>query len=1200
MEHNPTPLMRRFFQSLRALFLPVVGLFLSPWNGWTEEPNPLRTPLEAVSKMTLPDGFSVDVLASEPSIVQPIAFCWDEHGRIWLVEGNTYPQRAGRPPVPRPDDAPNLDQLTPEDLADLLSGSDRILILSDENGDGVYETRKVFMEGLNLVSGIEVGFGGVYVGAAPYLLHIPLDAAGDKPAGAPRVLADGFGWQDTHETLNSFIWGPDGWLYGCHGVFTHSQVRVCTGPARAQRPRTPMNCAYWRWHPVEEKFEIFAQGTSNPWGLDYNSNGQFFSEACVIPHFWHVIQGAYYLRQSNPLGHFNPYVYKNIETIADHAHFVGAAWSAARDTSDASGGGHAHCGLCLYQGDHFPAEYKNRPFFGNIHGKRINQENLIQEGSGYRAAHLPDFLKSNDFNFTAVTLRAAPDGSVVFSDWYDRQKCHSRQPEIWDRSNGRLYRVRYQGWRPWHEQPGMWAPENTLELQLQENAWLSRMARRKAAEQAQAIRANTALIQRAVGLVEKGASSETVLRVMWWMHCAGLDQTLVQKARQSAEPYVRFWDIQLKAEKDGGALGVELLQSAKSDPSPVVRLAVASALQRVPNEKRWEVVEALLQHGEDNADHNLPQMVWFAIEPAVPEAPERALALARASKMSLPAEWMARRVAEIQTPEARALLIGALSDAGSAKEARLFLLPLVEALKGRFQLEAPARWNEAYSRLQRFIDAADTPEAGFQLKDARTALAAAFNDARAYPELKTLVGDSKGGLARRQQALQTLAAAKAPRFAELLLETLTDPVLRVDVLRASATLSGAAGGGDGAPERFVRAVIERYPTFSGQEKAAAVLALAARKDAAGALLDAVDAGRIPRSEVSSFVARQIAGLKDAALQERLERVWGKVRTGDSDAMAKAAAEEHAKYKALMTPGFLKGANLSNGRQLFKNSCGQCHQLFGEGGHIGPDLTGSNRADLDYILENVTNPNALIGKDYELHIFTLKDGRLVSGMVREQTDAIVTVQSVGAEERVRRSEIVREEKPGISMMPAGLFAALTREQMRDLVGYLASARQVALPGEAEPAAMRVAGALEGESLKVLSSGLRAVPQKMSPFRDGVWSGDSQLWWTGGKPGDVLKVAVPVAKAGRYRLKAVFSRAPDYAVVRLGLDGKPFENGQIDLFGSKVTNTQELVLGELDLEAREHEFSVEITGANPAARPAYMVGIDYLLLESIPAR
>jgi putative heme-binding domain-containing protein len=479
-------------------------------------------------------------------------------------------------------------------------------------------------------------------------------------------------------------------------------------------------------------------------------------------------------------------------------------------------------------------------------------------------------------------------------------------------------------------------------------------------------------------------------------------------------------------------------------------------------------------------------------------------------------------------------------------------------------------------------------------------VAAAFNDARAFPELESVLRNSKGAAPRRQQALLTLTAAKAPGLAALFLELLADPLLRVDVLRASASLAGGVSGGDGGAERFVQTVLERYPGFSSQEKTAAVLALAGRAKSAGVLLDAVEAGRIPRGEVSSFAARQIAGLKDGPLQEKLERVWGTVRAGDSDAFGKVAAEEHAKYKAMMTPAVLKGANLSNGRSLFKNSCGQCHQLFGEGGHIGPDLTGSNRADVDYILENVTNPNALIGRDYELHIFTLKDGRLVSGMVREQTEAMVTVQSIGSEERVRRGDIAKEEKPGISMMPAGLFAALTKEQMRDLVGYLASPRQVPLPGEAAPAAIRVAGALEAETLRVLSAGQRAVPQKMGGFRDGAWSGDSQLWWTGGKPGEVLKLGLPVEKAGRYRLKAVLSRAPDYAVVRLGLDGKPFEHGQVDLFGAKVTNTQELTLGEVDLDVREHEFSVEITGANPAARPSHMVGIDYLLLEAIPSR
>ncbi|HQR41653.1 MAG TPA: dehydrogenase, partial [Gemmatales bacterium] len=158
-------------------------------------------PEEAAKVMTVPEGFSVSLFAGEPDIRQPIAFCQDDRGRLWVAEAYCYPRR----------------QKEGEER-------DRILIFEDTNGDGKFDKRTVFMDKLNLVSGLEYGFGGIWVGAAPYLMYIPIDASGDKPAGPPKILLDGWGWQDTHETLNTFCWGPDGWLYGCHGVFTHSKV----------------------------------------------------------------------------------------------------------------------------------------------------------------------------------------------------------------------------------------------------------------------------------------------------------------------------------------------------------------------------------------------------------------------------------------------------------------------------------------------------------------------------------------------------------------------------------------------------------------------------------------------------------------------------------------------------------------------------------------------------------------------------------------------------------------------------------------------------------------------------------------------------------------------------------------------------------------------------------------------------------------
>jgi putative membrane-bound dehydrogenase-like protein len=1188
------------------------------------EPNPSLSPSEALQRMTLPTGFKAELLVAEPDLVQPIAFCWDERGRIWVVEGNTYPERAGKPPVPRPDEDPHLDQLTSEESASLFGGSDRILIFSDENGDGVYETRKVFLEKLNLVSGIEVGYGGVYLGAAPYFLHIPLDASGDKPAGPPRVLADGFGWQDTHETLNSFIWGPDGWLYGCHGVFTQSSVRVCTGTS-GPRERTPMNCAYWRWHPVREIFELFAQGTSNPWGLDYNAQGEFFAEACVIPHFWHIIQGAYYLRQSNPLGHFNQYVYKNIETIADHAHFVGKTHGTPHELSSDSGGGHAHCGLCIYQGDHFPAEFRGRPLFGNIHGKRINQENLVREGSGYRAAHLPDFFKSNDQNFTAVTLKTSPDGALVLSDWYDRQKCHNRQPEIWDRSNGRLYRISYRDWKPWKYEASIWEPSRTLELQLQENGWLDRMARRRIGEYARAHAVDAAVLERAISLLKSGGLAAQVrLKLMWWLHSANPDANsqLWNELLGDLDPTVRRWAVQLRLETrsvDAALLGA--LKKLASDPEPAVRLAVASGLQRLKHEDRWEIAGALMANESDNQDHNLPQMIWYGIEPAVPESPERALAAARDSRLDLPARLIARRLADSQSPHALEQLLKQASASRTAKEALVYLAPLGDSLKGLTIPKTPEAWNAVYLRVDEWIKAATDGAVAAQLRDLRNGVGASVGDARSIPALREVARDVAAGHPRRQAALQTLAMVKDGDFAMLLTDLLPDPTIRMEVFRQAVALPPLEGKGGGGSAQFYRNVLQRFGTFSAEEKLAATLTFSGRAATARLLLDAVAAGKIARADISGFAARQIAGLNNSELNALLEAAWGRVTAPGSDVSAKAAAEEHQRLKAILKPTFLKSANLGAGHDLFKNICGQCHQLFGEGSRIGPDLTGSNRADLDYILENVTNPSSVIGKDYELHVLTLKDGRIISGMIRSDTQELVTVQTLASEEQVRKSEIGSRQTLGVSMMPSGLFSGLTNEQIRDLVAYLGSSSPsaagtanglvhpagpslAAQPGlqrglQPEAAAsapsFKVAGALEGEELKVTSNSGKIVLQKMDRFRDGVWSDARHLWWVNAKPGDVLKLSVPVAKAGHYRLKAVLTRAPDYAVVRFTLDGKAVSLGQVDLFGSKVSNTEALMIADADFTAGEHELAVEIVGANPQARPSFMFGLDYLLLE-----
>ena len=378
-------------------------------------------PKEAAAAMTVPPGFKVTLFAGEPDVHQPIAFAIDDRGRLWVAEAFAYPIRQ------------------PADKA-----RDQIVIFEDKDNDGQFDSKKVFADRLNLVSGIELGFGGVWVGSAPELLFIPDKDGDDRPDGPPRVVLDGWGYQDTHEMLNSFTWGPDGWLYGCHGVFTNSRVGK---PGTPDKDRIPLNGAIWRYHPTKERFEVFAHGTSNPWGFDFDANGQSFLTSCVIPHLYQMIPGGRYERQAGQ--HFEPYTYDDIKTIADHRHYVGnirdhAWWGSTPlppDATLAAGGGHAHSGAMIYQGDAWPAEYRGSIFMNNIHGARINRDILKPVGSGFVGSHAPDLLVANDSWSQILSLKSGPDGNVYMIDWYDGQQCHLADPNRHDRSNGRIFKV---------------------------------------------------------------------------------------------------------------------------------------------------------------------------------------------------------------------------------------------------------------------------------------------------------------------------------------------------------------------------------------------------------------------------------------------------------------------------------------------------------------------------------------------------------------------------------------------------------------------------------------------------------------------------------------------------------------------------------------------------------------------------------------
>jgi len=598
---------------------------------------------EAAKAMTLPEGFKVTLAASEPDVVRPIAFTLDDRGRLWVAEAHTYPVRASEG-----------------------QGKDRILILEDTNGDGRLDSRKVFVENLNLVSGIEVGFGGVWVGAAPYLMFIPIAEGTDRPAGPPQILLDGWGYEDTHETLNTFTWGPDGWLYGTHGVFTDSNVGK---PGAPDSERIKLNAGVWRFHPKTHEFEVFAEGTSNPWGLDFNDYGHAFVTACVIEHLYEVIPGARYKRQAR--SHFNPNTYDDIKTIADHVHWGGKKGPhAGNSRSDSAGGGHAHAGAMIYLGgDNWPKEYRDAILMNNIHGARANMDRLTRSGSGYEATHAADFLKANDSWSQMLNFRYGPDGSVHVIDWYDKNQCHSSNPDVHDKTLGRIFKISHTGDHWVQVDLAKLSSAELVDLQLNRNDWYVRHARRLLQERGPDPKVHDALKR----ILKDNPDVTRKLRAMWALHVTqGFSERALQDLLDHENEYVRSWAVTLLAEgrhvSDGTLGGFARL--ASRDKSPLVRLSVASALQRVPPAKRWHALEGLLTHAEDAADHNLPLMVWYAAEPVVELDMPRALTLAGDTKLPGLFQFTVRRIAAVGTQEALRALTDRLGRTVNAAERR--------------------------------------------------------------------------------------------------------------------------------------------------------------------------------------------------------------------------------------------------------------------------------------------------------------------------------------------------------------------------------------------------------------------------------------------------------------------------------------------------------------------------------------------------
>jgi len=977
-------------------------------------------PSAAAASMDLPPGFKANLFAAEPDVQNPIAMAWDSRGRLWIAENYTYAEAPTR-----------FD----------LSLRDRIVILEDALGEGRFSKRSVFTDELQMLTSLELGRGGVWAMCPPQLLFIPMAADADIPSGPPRVVLDGFNvpLENYHNFANGLRWGPDGWLYGRSGASAPGEIGV---PGTPSDERIPLRGGIWRYHPEKKIFEALNSGTTNPWGHDWDKHGELFFVNTVNGHLWHGIVGAHFVPGTSidP----NNRTYALIDQHADHWHFdTSQGWTKSRDgAANSLGGGHAHIGAMIYKGNNWPLEFRDNLFTFNMHGLRLNREILEREGSGFAARHGRDFLTSADSWFRGIDLSSGPDGAVYAIDWSDTGECHERNGV--HRTSGRVFKIQY---RDGSVSTGL--PMTALDsLELvrfleHPNDWQASMARRLLAERATVEAPSVNVVNALHFLFESTRPVPVKLHVLWTLHAMGATSSdFLRRQLKHDDEAVRVWAIRLltdswrldnsdsKRPKEADTDPVrasfvdELVGLARTESSALVRLTLASTLQRLPVAMRARLASELSAHSEDAHDHNLPLMVWYGLIPVADSAPEALVAVADSCAWPQTRQLIARRIAEEveSRPELAGALIQAALKSPSLDRISDLLQGLADGLKGWRKARKPQGWDALCARVGEHEDA--------DLREKVRDLSVLFGDGRALDEVRKVALDKTAALSARKSALQTLLDNKEPRLRAVCEELLSTRFLNPLAARGLASFNDPEIG-----EKLVRA----YGSFHQTDRPQLIAAIVSRATFVPPLLDAIENGKIPRGMLTAFDIRQIRSFHDPSLDARLASVWGDARESTADRKAQIAA-----FRKELSPENLANADRSQGRVLFQTVCGSCHMMYGEGGKIAPDLTGAGRDNLDYLLENIVDPSAVVGADFRMNILRLKDGRVLNGMLSNRTERTFTVQTMTEALVVERSEVLEKQELSNSLMPEGLLDALNAVQRRDLIGYLLEKTQAPLP------------------------------------------------------------------------------------------------------------------------------------------------------------
>lgn len=988
-------------------------------------------PQHAVRRFQLDDGLRIDLVAAEPEVMQPLYISFDEHGRMWVTQYRQYPFPAGLKIVRYDQYLRAVFDNVPLPPPHHVPGEDRITVFEDTDQDGRYDSSRDVITGLNIATAALSGRGGIWVLNIPYLLFYP-DANGDGvPDGDPEVRLRGFGLEDTHAVANSLAWGPDGWLYGAMGSTTTAKVSSGT----TKDVRFEGQCI-WRYHPEDDVFEVFAEGGGNTFSLEFDRVGRLFSgtnhgntRGMFYP------QGSYGEKNFGKHGPLtNPYAF---------GYFSHMKHEGDKDRFPQT--------FVIYEGGTLPERYHGKIIAANALHHRVWGSELLPDGSTYKTVDIPVLCQTDDTWFRPVDVKVGPDGAVYLADWYDTRLSHVDPRDNWHKTSGRIYRLQAEDApnAPFRDLSTL-ADEELIRNFTSPNKWVQQTAVRVLADRLRGTKDSPTVqtLRRMMTANVPGA-----IEALWTLASSRqISEQELASLLDHPQEHVRRWAVRLLGDARTMTSGTaaRLTELARSEPEIQVRSQLASSAKRFDTPVALPILKALMERDEDLSDKHLPLLIWWGLEghcgqTLLNHSPHVGVTIASQTE-TLPrsqvlelfrdstlwekpivrkviASRLMRRFAlegiqeqkQSSTPSPALLACEQLLQLAPQEAKPVLMAGFLEAYQGREIAALPDTLKQSIQEYQNSLGESDL------------VLGVRLGQAEAITSALATIRDEAADLPTRFALIETFGQIDVPQAVPVLLNLLRSPSSGIK----KAALQALMRYSDPKIGRQICALFQSTLPDEHGLREAAYRVLASRAVWTDQLLKEIEQHRLAAAAIPHDIIQQLSLHPDDSLQERINRIWGKTRETTQE-----KAAEMERLRKLLSQATFSPESLALGKQLFTKQCATCHTLFSEGGQVGPNLTGYERSNLDFLLLAIVDPSAGIREEYIQFQVATEDGRILTGLITDQTPSAITLR--GANNQVTtipREEIEILQATTTSLMPEGLLKDLSDQEVTALFHYL---------------------------------------------------------------------------------------------------------------------------------------------------------------------